>query len=87
MDTGSPDGGEPHELASQLDGLGMGVAQNCAKTAPNCAESDLGPDFIGTLVPNFSQSRISAQAKETSLGQPFRAVLRRLGLTSNREWG
>ena len=31
----------------------MGDAQNCAETALNCAESDLGPDFIGTLVPNF----------------------------------
>jgi hypothetical protein len=25
MDTGSPDGGEPHELASQSDGLGFRV--------------------------------------------------------------
>ena len=31
----------------------MGDAQNCAETALNCAESDLGPDFIGTLVRNF----------------------------------
>jgi len=34
----------------------MGDAQNCAETAQNYAESDLGPEFIGTLVPNSAKA-------------------------------
>ena len=29
------------------------TAQNCAESAENSVESDLGPDFIGNLVPDF----------------------------------
>jgi hypothetical protein len=39
----------PRETKRKL----MADAQNCAETTQNCTESDLGSDFLGTLVPNF----------------------------------
>lgn len=45
----SPKEGSPidayHSLSTE--------ANNCAESAANCAENDLGHDFIGTLVPEF----------------------------------
>jgi hypothetical protein len=38
--------------------------------AQNCAESDLGQDFIGTLVPNFSSS-----VSHTAEMKPIRCLL------------
>jgi hypothetical protein len=37
----------------------MGDAQNCAENHRICAESDLGPDFIGTLVPTFGSGYLT----------------------------
>jgi hypothetical protein len=48
----------------------MGDAQNCPETAQRIgAETDLGPDFIGTLVPNFrnAQMIISSQRSHSDL--------------------
>jgi hypothetical protein len=39
----------PRETKGKL----MGDAQNCAENCTNYIESNLGSDFIGTLVPNF----------------------------------
>jgi hypothetical protein len=48
----------------------MGDPQNCAETAQNCAQGDLGPDFIGTLVPNFSWC-----VRHTAEMKPLRCLL------------
>jgi hypothetical protein len=54
----------------------MGDAQNCPETARRIgAETDLGPDFIGTLVPNFrnAQMIISSQRSHSLTADAHRA--------------
>jgi hypothetical protein len=45
----------------------MGDAQNCPETVQNCIESDLGPDFIGTLVPNLGSGERRQHATRSRL--------------------